>query len=59
VGSGGSLALAAAMALTRHTDRSATEIARESLLIASEIDIYTNDRIIVEEMDASGDGVEA
>lgn len=59
VGSGGSLALAAAMALTRYTDRSATEIARASLLIASEIDIYTNDRIIVEEMDASGDGVEA
>ena len=58
VGSGGSLALAAAKALTRHTDRSAVEIARASLIIASEIDIYTNDRIVVEEMDASGDGAE-
>jgi len=58
VGSGGSLALAAAKALTRHTDQSAAEIARASLIIASEIDIYTNDRIIVEEMDASSDGAE-
>ena len=58
VGSGGSLALAAAKALTGHTDRGAVEIARASLIIASEIDIYTNDRIIVEEMDASDEGAE-
>ncbi len=58
VGSGGSLALAAAKALTHNTDLSAVETARASLIIASEIDIYTNDRIIVEEMDASDEGAE-
>ena len=45
IGSGGSFALAAARALARHTDASAATIAREALLIAAEICIYTNDRI--------------
>ncbi|MCG8588658.1 MAG: ATP-dependent protease subunit HslV [Proteobacteria bacterium] len=45
VGSGGSYALAAARALVRHTDLSPEEIARESLRVASEICIYTNDSI--------------
>ncbi len=58
VGSGGSVALAAAKALTRHSDQGAAEIARTSLIIASEIDIYTNDRITLEEMDASADTAE-
>jgi ATP-dependent HslUV protease subunit HslV len=56
VGSGGSLALAAAKAFTRQPQiraASAAEIARQSLLIASEIDIYTNERVLVEEMDAA------
>ena len=51
VGSGGPYALAAARALLKHrSDMSAADIARESLLVASTIDIYTNDRIVVEEL---------
>jgi ATP-dependent HslUV protease subunit HslV len=51
VGSGGPYALAAARALIKHRpDLSAADIARESLLIASAIDIYTNDRITMEEI---------
>jgi len=50
IGSGGPCALAAARALARRTELSAREIAEESLRIASEIDIYTNDRIVVEEI---------
>jgi ATP-dependent HslUV protease subunit HslV len=50
IGSGGQFAVAAARALLKHSSLSATEIVRQSLLIASEIDIYTNDNIIVEEM---------
>ncbi len=50
VGSGGSYALSAARALLRHTQLSAREIALESLKIASEICIYTNGEIIVEEL---------
>lgn len=48
VGSGGSYALAAARALARSTDKPADEIAREALLIASEICIYTNDQVTLE-----------
>jgi ATP-dependent HslUV protease, peptidase subunit HslV len=51
VGSGGPYALAAARALLKHrADLSAADIARESLLIASGIDIYTNDRITLEQI---------
>lgn len=50
IGSGGASALAAARALRAHTSLSASEIARESLLIAAGIDIYTNDTITVEEI---------
>jgi ATP-dependent HslUV protease subunit HslV len=48
IGSGGTYALSAARALTRFTDLSAREIAFESLKIASEICIFTNDHITVE-----------
>lgn len=51
IGSGGPYALAAARALIRHADLSATEIAGEALKIASEICIYTNDQITIEEME--------
>jgi ATP-dependent HslUV protease subunit HslV len=47
VGSGGAYALSAARALSRHSDLSIQEIAREGLQIASEICIYTNDNISV------------
>ncbi|HEX8173251.1 MAG TPA: ATP-dependent protease subunit HslV [Thermoanaerobaculia bacterium] len=50
IGSGGPFALAAARALMKHTQLSATEIARESLRVASEICIYTNDNITVESL---------
>ena len=50
VGSGGAYAQAAAKALSRHSTLGAREIAEESLKIASEICIYTNDKITVEEL---------
>jgi ATP-dependent HslUV protease subunit HslV len=50
IGSGGSFALASARALLRHTQLTAAEIATESLRIASEICIYTNDSIVLEEI---------
>jgi len=51
VGSGGPYALAAARALIRNRpDMSAAEVAREALTVAAGIDIYTNDRITLEEL---------
>jgi len=50
VGSGGPYALAAARALTRHSNLSAKEIALEALNIASEICIYTNNNFTIEEL---------
>lgn len=50
IGSGGSYAIAAARALRKHTKMTAAEIVRESLMIAAEIDIYTNTNIVVEEL---------
>jgi len=50
VGSGSMFALAAARALLKHTELSAKEIAVESLKIASEICIYTNSDIVIEEI---------
>ncbi len=48
IGSGGSYAMSAAKALYKHTDLSAETIVRESLTIASEICIYTNNNITLE-----------
>ena len=48
IGSGGNYALAAARSLVKHSSLSATEIAKEAMLVAASIDIYTNDSIIVE-----------
>ena len=50
IGSGGPYALAAARALVRHTELSALEIVETALRIASEICIYTNDTLTVEEI---------
>jgi len=50
IGSGGPYALAAARAMVQHSSLSAPEIARQALLIASSICIYTNDHITVEEL---------
>ncbi len=48
IGSGGSFALAAARSLIKHTNMSAEEVVRESLLTAAEICIYTNTNINIE-----------
>jgi len=50
IGSGGSFALAAAKGLLKHSTLSANEIAKESLLTAAEICIYTNSNIVLEEL---------
>ncbi|HEX5104006.1 MAG TPA: ATP-dependent protease subunit HslV [Pirellulaceae bacterium] len=50
IGSGGSLAVAAAKALVAHSSLPATQIVREALSIAGQIDIYTNQNIVVEEL---------
>jgi len=54
IGSGGNYALAAARALIQNSSLSASEIVRESLKIASDICIYTNDQIVVEELNPAG-----
>ncbi|MBA4391412.1 MAG: HslU--HslV peptidase proteolytic subunit [Syntrophus sp. (in: bacteria)] len=50
IGSGGPYAQAAAKALNKYTEMSAAEIVKESLAIAAEICIYTNDKIAIEEL---------
>jgi len=51
IGSGGPFALTAARALLRHSNLSATEIAKEAMRMAAEVCIYTNDHITIEELD--------
>ncbi|PLX85006.1 MAG: HslU--HslV peptidase proteolytic subunit [Desulfuromonas sp.] len=48
IGSGGMYALAAARALTRHTELPAAQIAEQALLVAADICVFTNDQVIVE-----------
>ena len=50
IGSGGPFALAAARALLKYSGLEAREIVEEAMRIASEICIYTNDKLIVEEL---------
>jgi ATP-dependent HslUV protease, peptidase subunit HslV len=50
VGSGSMFALAAARALLKHTSLTASDIATEAMRIASEICIYTNSELVVEEL---------
>ncbi len=51
IGSGGMYALAAAKMLKQYSSLSAKEIVQTALKTASEICIYTNDKINVEELD--------
>ena len=51
IGSGSSYALSSARALCRHTNLSARTIVEESLKIAAEICVYTNDHISVLELE--------
>jgi ATP-dependent HslUV protease subunit HslV len=50
IGSGGNYALAAARALLQHTDMKAAEVARIAMSIAAEICVYTNDKLVMEEL---------
>lgn len=50
IGSGGPFALAAARALMKHTSLGAEEIAKEAMLVAAGICIYTNENITVESL---------
>ena len=50
IGSGGPYALAAARALIRYSDLDARTMAEEAMRIAASICIYTNDRIVLEEL---------
>jgi len=50
IGSGGTYALSAARALYRHTELSPREIAEAAMAIASEICIYTNATLTIEEL---------
>ncbi len=50
IGSGGNYALSAARALIKNTNMSAREIAIESMRIASEICIFTNGNLTIEEV---------
>jgi ATP-dependent HslUV protease subunit HslV len=50
VGSGGPFALAAARALSRHSQLDARQIATEAMRIAGDICIYTNQTLTIEEL---------
>lgn len=50
IGSGGPVALAAARALLKHTTLEPAQVVQEALAIAASIDIYTNDRIVVDQL---------
>jgi ATP-dependent HslUV protease, peptidase subunit HslV len=50
IGSGGAFAQAAARALSRHTALAPREIAQHAMTIASEICIYTNANLTIEEL---------
>ena len=52
IGSGGPFANSAAKALIRNTKMNAKEVALESLKIAAEICVYTNQNIIIEEINS-------
>ena len=57
IGSGGSYALAAARALLAHSTLDAEEHRRESMKIAGDIDIYTNQQITIEELTREGNSL--
>jgi len=50
IGSGGNYALAAARALKKHSNLELKQIVSESLQVASEICVYTNNNFIIEEV---------
>ncbi len=58
IGSGAPVALGAARALLRHTELGAEAIAREAMRVAAEIDVYTNDQLVVETLGAAAEAPE-
>lgn len=50
IGSGGMFAAAAARALVKHSDLDAEAVVRESMLIAADICVYTNDHLTIESL---------
>jgi ATP-dependent HslUV protease subunit HslV len=50
IGSGGNYALAAARALIQHTDLPPADIARVAMAIAADICVYTNEKLVLEEL---------
>ena len=50
IGSGGPFAMAAARALVRHSDLNASDVVRQSMAIAAEICIYSNNHLVLEEL---------
>jgi ATP-dependent HslUV protease, peptidase subunit HslV len=50
IGSGGGFALAAARAMIKHSEPSARDIVAEAMQIASDICVFTNAQITVEEL---------
>ncbi|WP_446423733.1 ATP-dependent protease subunit HslV [Mailhella sp.] len=48
IGSGGAYALAAARALAKHTELSASDIVREAMAIAADICVFTNTHLTLE-----------
>lgn len=50
IGSGGMYALSAARALKAHSDLSAEDIVRQSMKIAADICVYTNENITIEQL---------
>jgi len=52
IGSGGAFALAAARALAKHSNLSAREIVEQSMAIAADICVYTNNHVTLEELKA-------
>lgn len=64
IGSGAPYATAAAKALMKHTDLSATEVVEAAMRIAADLCIFTNDRFTIESVaarldDDEGDGGES
>ena len=50
IGSGGPYAMAAARALLKHTKMSPRQIAQEAMELASQICLYTNSEVVIEEL---------
>ena len=55
IGSGAGYALAAARAMSRHSELNAEQICREALQLAGDICIYTNDRLTILTFEEEGE----